>query len=136
MSAYISYLLPPERLVPAVLRGPGSGGDQLRVGRRDECDRVAVQPRAQVDTPLASPDHTYHQYTANPSPVLVNVSAVCGLVMATLYCLLDTRATILSPEVVSITPTQWATFVGTPVIVEYVLYSGGCIERHRSGVII
>ena len=45
--------------------------------------------------------------------MLVNVSAVCGLVMATLYCLLDTRATILSPEVVSITPTQWATFVGT-----------------------
>ena len=43
----------------------------------------------------------------------MNVSAVCGLVMATLYCLLDTRATILSPEVVSITPTQWATFVGT-----------------------
>ena len=49
--------------------------------------------------------------------MLVNVSAVCGLVMATLYCLLDTRATILSPEVVSITPTQWATFVGTPVVV-------------------
>ena len=47
--------------------------------------------------------------------MLVNVSAVCGLVMATLYCLLDTRATILSPEVVSITPTQWATFIGTPV---------------------
>ena len=56
--------------------------------------------------------HTKYQLC---SPVLVNVSAVCGLVMATLYCLLDTRALILSPEVVSITPTQWATFIGTPV---------------------
>ena len=45
------------------------------------------------------------------------MSAVCGLVMATLYCLLDTSALILSPELASITPTQWATFIGTPVVV-------------------
>ena len=70
--------------------------------------------RAQVH--VASPDHTSH-HTVTPSPVLVNVSAVCGLLMATLYCLLDTRALILSPEVASITPPQWATFIGTPVVV-------------------
>ena len=70
--------------------------------------------RAQVH--LASPDHTSH-HTVTPSPVLVNVSAVCGLLMATLYCLLDTRALILSPGVTSITPSQWATFIGTPVVV-------------------
>ena len=68
------------------------------------------------------PRYTWHPLPTRhtipyPSPVLVNVSAVCGLLMATLYCLLDTRALILSPEVASITPSQWATFIGTPVVV-------------------
>ena len=65
--------------------------------------------RAQATRHTILPYHT--------SPVLVNVSAVCGLLMATLYCLLDTRALILSPGVTSITPSQWATFIGTPVVV-------------------
>ena len=46
------------------------------------------------------------------SPTLVNVSAVAGLTMATIYCLLDPGAHILGPRLVDTTWTQWATFAG------------------------
>ena len=42
----------------------------------------------------------------------MNVSAVAGLTMATIYCLLDPGAHILGPRLVDTTWTQWATFAG------------------------
>ena len=47
-----------------------------------------------------------------PSPVLVNVSAAAGLLLATLYCLLDPGSQLLGPSLLTTTWSQWATFAG------------------------
>ena len=49
---------------------------------------------------------------AVPSPVLVNVSAAAGLLLATLYCLLDPGSQLLGPRILTTTWAQWATFAG------------------------
>jgi len=52
---------------------------------------------------------------AVPSPVLVNVSAAAGLLLATLYCLLDPGSQLLGPRILTTTWAQWATFAGLSV---------------------
>ena len=46
------------------------------------------------------------------SPVLVNMSAVLGLVVSLAYCLGDSESLILSSRVTSMSWQQWTTFLG------------------------
>ena len=46
------------------------------------------------------------------SPVLVNMSAVLGLVVSLTYCLGDSESLILSSRVTSMSWQQWTTFLG------------------------
>ena len=52
--------------------------------------------------------------------VLVNWSAIAGLVMAVIYCLTINTSYILSYRIVYTTWTQWATFVGKCKIIKYI----------------
>ena len=46
------------------------------------------------------------------NPVLVNMSAVLGLVMSLAYCLGDPESLIISSRITSVTWQQWANFTG------------------------
>ena len=46
------------------------------------------------------------------SPVLINMSAMLGLVMSLAYCLGDPESLIISSRITSVTWQQWTTFTG------------------------